>query len=88
VTPKERSDQSFYGLIVPQLVTAGILLVSIAVGFWHGSGARTITNASWALFDIFMLAGIIRGAAPQRAVDEVTTLEAGADSDPFSRMTA
>ena len=84
VTPKERASGSFYRLIIPQLVTVAILLGAIAIGFLHFSGARTITNASWALFDVVLLAGVIRGAAPQRASNGVQTRPFTTDGDPVS----
>lgn len=65
VTPKEGSSQGFYRLVVPQLAIIGISLLAIAVGLIHYSGARTITNIAWAAFDILMLSGSIRAAAPQ-----------------------
>lgn len=72
VTPKERSAKSFYRLIVPQIVVVIILLIAILVGSAHYSGPRTVTNACWALFDVFVLSGIIRAAAPQRGEESRT----------------
>jgi cellulose synthase (UDP-forming) len=88
VTPKERNDGTFYRLIIPQLVTVAILLASIVIGFLHFSGARTITNASWALFDVFLLAGIIRGAGRQRVADDVQTARNGATGETVSQFSA
>lgn len=65
VTPKIGSKQSFYHLILPQLALIAISVVAIAVGFYHFSGARTVTNASWAAFNVIMLSAIVRAAAPQ-----------------------
>ena len=67
VTPKEGSTQSFYGLIVPQLVAVGVLALSILVGLAHYDGASTVNYSCWALFSIAMLSAIVRAAAPQRA---------------------
>ena len=71
VTPKVGTRQSFFRLVVPQMLVVGLCLVSVVVGFVHYSGARTITNACWALFNVVLLSGVIRGALPQhvRAVD-------------------
>ncbi len=63
VTPKERSVQSFYHLVIPQLVTVGLSVLAIVIGFAHYSGARTITNACWAIFNILMLSAMIHAAA-------------------------
>lgn len=87
VTPKERASGSFYRLIVPQLVTVAILLAAIVIGFLHFSGARTITNASWALFDVVLMAGIIRGAAPHRAPKQAQILRAAADRESATGLT-
>lgn len=64
VTPKVRHEGSFYHLIVPQIAVIAVSALAIAVGFAHYSGASTVTNASWALFNIIMLSAIIRAAAP------------------------
>lgn len=64
VTPKVRHEGSFYHLIVPQIAVIAVSALAIAVGFAHYAGASTVTNASWALFNIIMLSAIIRAAAP------------------------
>jgi cellulose synthase (UDP-forming) len=67
VTPKVGSSRSFYRLVAPQLITIAVILSTAAVGFLHYSGPRTITNACWALFNVVMLLGVIRAAAPARS---------------------
>jgi cellulose synthase (UDP-forming) len=73
VTPKEGRIQSFYHLVIPQLTAIGISFLAILVGFAHYSGAATVTNSCWALFNVVMLSGIIRAAAPQRPKEHRST---------------
>lgn len=86
VTPKQRQGGSFYHLIIPQIVATVITVAAIIFGFAHYSGARTVTNAAWAAFDLALLYAMIRAAMPQKAVT------AGASSEPagdrIARMTA
>jgi cellulose synthase (UDP-forming) len=79
VTPKVGRVQSFYHLIIPQIAFALFLVVAIVFGSLHFSGARTVTNASWALFDLVLISGIIRAAAPQR-VSRAEDMPAAADA--------
>jgi len=84
VTPKERSVQSFYHLVIPQLVAVGLSVLAIVIGFAHYSGARTITNACWALFNILMLSAMIHAAVPSRT-EEVTRKRAVAGEPELKR---
>jgi cellulose synthase (UDP-forming) len=66
VTPKVRKEGSFYHLIVPQIAVITVSALAIAVGFAHYAGVSTITNSSWALFNIIMLWAMLRAAAPRQ----------------------
>jgi len=87
VTPKEGTRQSFYHLVIPQIAAVSVLLFSIGFGFFHYSGVRTVTNASWALFNVFVLSAIIRAAAPQSRT-EVGVVESEHEPERRQRLSA
>jgi Glycosyltransferases, probably involved in cell wall biogenesis len=66
VTPKLARGASAYHLIQPQLAAIAVSVISIAWGLHRQMDASTVTNACWALFNISMLAGVVRAAAGQR----------------------
>lgn len=67
VTPKVAQGGSAYTLVIPQLAAIALSLISIPVGLHRVIDASAITNSCWALFNIAMLAGIVRAASGQRA---------------------
>lgn len=82
VTPKEGRAQSFYQLVIPQLIAVGVSGLAILVGLAHYAGPSTITNGCWALFNAVLLSGIIRAAAPQRAQARDAHVAAATDAAP------
>ena len=66
VTPKLARGASAYHLIQPQLAAIAVSVISIAWGLHRQMDASTVTNACWALFNISMLAGVVRAAAGRR----------------------
>jgi cellulose synthase (UDP-forming) len=71
VTPKVAKGGSAYMLVIPQLAAIALSLISIPVGLHRVVDASAITNSCWALFNIAMLAGIVRAASGHRAAEPV-----------------
>jgi cellulose synthase (UDP-forming) len=71
VTPKVAMGGSAYMLVIPQLAAIALSLISIPVGLHRVVDASAITNSCWALFNIAMLAGIVRAASGHRAAEPV-----------------
>lgn len=71
VTPKIAQGGSAYVLVIPQLAAIALSLISIPVGLHRDVDASAITNSCWALFNIAMLAGIVRAASGYRAAEPI-----------------
>jgi cellulose synthase/poly-beta-1,6-N-acetylglucosamine synthase-like glycosyltransferase len=71
VTPKVAQGGSAYLLVIPQLAAIALSLVSIPVGLHRVVDASAITNSCWALFNIAMLAGIVRAASGNRVSEPI-----------------
>ena len=71
VTPKVAQGGSAYVLVIPQLAAIALSLISIPVGLHRVVDASAVTNSCWALFNIAMLAGIVRAASGQRVAEVV-----------------
>ncbi|GEM_PF-1778721 len=67
VTPKVATGVSAYSLIAPQLVAIVLSAAAIVWAMHREVDASTVTNSCWALFNIAMLAGVVRAAAGHRA---------------------
>ncbi len=71
VTPKVAQGGSAYVLVIPQLAAIALSLISIPVGLHRVVDASAVTNSCWALFNIAMLAGIVRAASGQRVAEPI-----------------
>ncbi len=73
VTPKTRQMGVYLHLVVPQLVMAILLLISMVYGVvalglgWRSDEIGVVINIFWALYDLFMLQAIIRAAVARPA---------------------
>jgi len=69
VTPKDRQEGNFLGLVVPQLAVIVLTLAGLAYASWRVFGMHMeselpnlVVNAAWGLFNVFAMMPLVRAA--------------------------
>jgi cellulose synthase (UDP-forming) len=85
VTPKDRQEGNFLGLVVPQIAVIVLTLAGLAYAGWRvffgGAGdelPNLVVNAAWGLFNVFAMLPLVRAALWQPE-DEQDEKAAGQD---------
>ncbi|HYF16843.1 MAG TPA: glycosyltransferase [Ramlibacter sp.] len=79
VTPKDRQEGNFLGLVVPQLAVIVLTLAGLAYAGWRvfAMGAQDelpnlVVNAAWGLFNVFAMLPLVRAALWQPREEEAS----------------